>query len=534
MAKHIDEEKAKAELLAKKKKKEKGLKTTTSYEELNDIKSVEILRTGIIRGKPVSTGFIDKLIANTKELMGRGLHTAPGKLGHDDDQLFARMSGLPATGWVESLRRDGDRLIADFKDMPNLVLEALEKKLFKKISSEVWFEVNDPETGRKMGPALRAVAFLGADIPEIKGLRAFLAEGLEPLKLAEGDYDNMDDITINIKLPEKIATGQEPPTMTGFVPTGKPTIVDGPEFTAEGLEGEDLELFREAEIIAQAMKESGIKILEDSPTVDSLMRWVGSVGDSVCFSNSQVRSLSMDPARLCSWLQERAKERGLLRTPEEVTDPNLNLNEEETQVTITPEQLQKLSDELKESEGKLATAIESGKGTAEKLAEMKVAHDKLVASNKAQKLSARKDAVVKFKEAHKETLIPALHPAFDALCEAVALSDDQVVVKLSDTQEEKHENALALLLKFAEDFSKAKVVKLGEHAKGNKKKKDGTKVKGIAGATQANALDEAAMELIHSDKTLSEIYAKNKNEAYVEACTRVLADDPDINEEDEA
>ena len=148
--------------------------------------------------------------------MEQDLHMPPGKLGHDEDQLFARVSGLPATGWVESLRRIGDRLVVDFMDMPRIVKEALEKKLFRKISAEVWFELPHPTTGEEIGPALRAVAFLGADIPEIKGLRAFLSEDCEPLKLAEGDHISMADVNININIPH--APGDEPELdLRGFV-----------------------------------------------------------------------------------------------------------------------------------------------------------------------------------------------------------------------------------------------------------------------------------------------------------------------------
>ncbi|MEE8113493.1 MAG: hypothetical protein V3T23_03975 [Nitrososphaerales archaeon] len=518
------------------KKKKKKKKVIPQYAELNELKGVEVLRTGRIRGKVVDKAFLEDVVANTKALMTRDLHAPPGKLGHDDDQAFAKMSGLPATGWVESLKVVGDRLLADFKDVPNIIMEAFEKKLFKKISSEVWFELPDPETGKEIGPALRAVAFLGADIPEIKGLKAFLSDSLAPLKLAakfaEAPFESASDINITIALPgDKEPTVDPVIDMRGFKPAGDPTIIGDPnELTIEGLKDDEKELFREAESIMTALGERGFEELGDAPTVDSLMQWVGSVEESVFIETPEVKELSAHPERLFSWLQEHAKERGLLRAEEKT-------KEEEQQVE---KEVEKLTDELKTSEAALATAEEKGKDSVKKLDEMKAEVEELTAKIETNKNADSLDRIKKFKEAHKETLIPALHPIFDALTEAVMKSDGPVVVKLSDNKEEKLEDQLSLVLKYTEEVLKAKAVKLAETGKGSNSKRssgEGSKGKTIAGATKGVALDDAAMKLVHEDTGLSAMYAKggkHKNEAYNEAVSRVRIENPDIDEEEDA
>ena len=88
-------------------------------------------------------------------------------------------------------------------------------------------------------------------------------------------------------------------------------------------------------------------------------------------------------------------------------------------------------------------------------------------------------------------------------------------------------------MRLTENALKAKVVKMGEIAKGKKKANGAVKkFAEIKDATQGVALDEAAMELIGEDKALGELFSKNKNAAYTEACNRVRAANPDIDDEE--
>ncbi len=70
----------------------------------------------------------------------------------------------PAYGWVDQLKRKGDRLLATFKQVPEAFQAVIKKGLFKNVSVEL-----APDRDGK-GERLRAVSFLGATPPAIKEL----------------------------------------------------------------------------------------------------------------------------------------------------------------------------------------------------------------------------------------------------------------------------------------------------------------------------------------------------------------------------
>jgi len=72
----------------------------------------------------------------------------------------------PAYGWVSRMRREGDRLVAVLKGVPQAVREMVRSGAYKRRSVELFRTL--PQTGR---PYLRAVSLLGAATPEVKGLR---------------------------------------------------------------------------------------------------------------------------------------------------------------------------------------------------------------------------------------------------------------------------------------------------------------------------------------------------------------------------
>ncbi len=86
------------------------------------------------------------------------LHEAPVTLDH-------AQSG-PAMGWVRGVRRCGDRLVARLRGLDDGLRQLLRSGAFKKRSVELYREL--PETGE---PYLKAVSFLGAAAPAVKGLR---------------------------------------------------------------------------------------------------------------------------------------------------------------------------------------------------------------------------------------------------------------------------------------------------------------------------------------------------------------------------
>ena len=88
----------------------------------------------------------------------------------------------PAYGWVTRVRRDGDRLLAVLRGVPDAVRQLVRSGAFKQRSVELVRELQ--ETGR---PDFRAVSLLGAATPEVKGLSAIRFSAAEHFRDCECD-----------------------------------------------------------------------------------------------------------------------------------------------------------------------------------------------------------------------------------------------------------------------------------------------------------------------------------------------------------
>lgn len=91
----------------------------------------------------------------------------PLKLGHNDEQPLT--DGQPALGWVSRIYREGDKLLADFVDVPTSVYELIQTGAYKFVSVEL---LKNVQAGTRVIPwVLDAVALLGADQPAFGNLR---------------------------------------------------------------------------------------------------------------------------------------------------------------------------------------------------------------------------------------------------------------------------------------------------------------------------------------------------------------------------
>ena len=125
----------------------------------NTIKDVEIFATGTHNGDKYTESDLDKMVAAAAELDYRPAI----KIGHTKDK-----PGAPAYGWVQNLRRAGSKLIADFTDMHDSVVDAIRKKAYDNVSAEIYFNLK--RGGKSFDRALKAVALLGAEVPAVAEL----------------------------------------------------------------------------------------------------------------------------------------------------------------------------------------------------------------------------------------------------------------------------------------------------------------------------------------------------------------------------
>ena len=126
--------------------------------------TAEIFAVGTWNGLPFSRQDL-QAIADNFATFSR-LLKVPLKFGHNDKQPLT--DGMPALGWVDSVWVDGSKLFAKFTEVPDIVLRALKKKLYRKVSIELDHDVS--YRGEKFSYVLSGVALLGADIPAVSTL----------------------------------------------------------------------------------------------------------------------------------------------------------------------------------------------------------------------------------------------------------------------------------------------------------------------------------------------------------------------------
>ena len=131
------------------------------------IDGIEIFKTGTWNGDTYTEVDLDNIIKNFNKMKVK--QAVPIKLGHGEAQKMLRDEGLPAAGWVDNLTRQGNRLVASVKDVPKKVAELINKRAYKKVSSEIYPIYKDSD-GNVLHKVLRAVALLGGDIPAVEGL----------------------------------------------------------------------------------------------------------------------------------------------------------------------------------------------------------------------------------------------------------------------------------------------------------------------------------------------------------------------------
>jgi len=158
---------------------------------------IEVFRAGEYPQASISEADLDQVIRDYDP----AVHEAPLCLGHPADNH-------PAFGWVESLRRQGDILLAKIKQVVPELAEAVKQGIYKKRSASFLRPHRSP-TGRWY---LNHIAFLGAAEPQVKGLKdiAFADAG----DRVDFEYTPQGgDKKEEIIMPEKILTQAEVQTM---------------------------------------------------------------------------------------------------------------------------------------------------------------------------------------------------------------------------------------------------------------------------------------------------------------------------------
>ena len=129
---------------------------------------VEIFKVGVWNGDQYTLEDLQRIVRNFEILRERV--KPPIKLGHTENQKLLQEDGLPAGGWVDKLKLVGSTLVASIKDVPRAIYELVKNRAYKRVSSEIYPMYKDSALKQEFGPVLRAVAFLGGDIPAVDSL----------------------------------------------------------------------------------------------------------------------------------------------------------------------------------------------------------------------------------------------------------------------------------------------------------------------------------------------------------------------------
>lgn len=122
------------------------------------------------------------------------IHKVPLKFGHNSKQPMT--DGQPSLGWVSDVWVSGNKLMAKFSQVPEIVMNAIRKGLYKRVSIELDRKVK--HKSKFFENILSGVALLGADIPAVntlEDLNAFMSRS----EITGGEHVSFSAITGNIQ-----------------------------------------------------------------------------------------------------------------------------------------------------------------------------------------------------------------------------------------------------------------------------------------------------------------------------------------------
>ncbi len=182
-----------------------------AYSQTYELRDVEVFGIGVWKGNKITDKDLDDIVNNTNEIIDKLKPKV--KLGHGDKQDLLRKTGLPAGGWITKLKRAGDKILVNIKEVPKVLYQLIKNGAYKRISSEILVGYTEPSTKKKYNKVLSAIAFLGADLPAVTNLKDIAAL-----------YDFNEDA--NLIIYEKTTKKVEKKRKEVYVMPGKVTITE--------------------------------------------------------------------------------------------------------------------------------------------------------------------------------------------------------------------------------------------------------------------------------------------------------------------
>ena len=165
--------------------------------ETKQIKNVEILKAGRYKGTDYTEKDLDMFVENFNNKIAEPTLT----LDHDENltDSVSKEFKVAALGYVESLKRVGDKLYADFKQVPKLIAELIEAGPLKQRSVE-FFKAFKTSSGTTLKNVLTGVTFFGSGLPAVAGMSDLMELFKENSNGVNNTVNDRSDESVHVKI----------------------------------------------------------------------------------------------------------------------------------------------------------------------------------------------------------------------------------------------------------------------------------------------------------------------------------------------
>lgn len=232
-----------------------------------NISNVEIFSTGTWHGNKtisVSENDLHTMVNSFNELTSKVAGFRPFlKLGHSEMQkFFGGETGAPSLGFVDKIWVEGNKVLANFSNVPDALVDLMSKGRYNSVSIEFLPSVNFE--GSIFKNVLRAVALLGAELPAVKGLKELSATLMSEFAYEFDDAEPAETLEKELDMPNtdaKFSQEQVDALIEAAVEKAVATAKTSLSDQVEALKAE-----------VEALKEDNTKLAEGKAAVEASMK----------------------------------------------------------------------------------------------------------------------------------------------------------------------------------------------------------------------------------------------------------------------
>lgn len=231
-----------------------------------DVNGVEIFSTGTWSGNrtvTVTENDLHEMVNSFNDLTTQ----VPGfrpflKLGHTEMQkFFGGESGAPSLGFVSKIWVEGQKVLANFSNVPDALVDLMGQGRYNSVSVEFLPRVQFD--GSSFKNVLRAVALLGAEWPAVKGLKELSASLMSEFAYDFEDADPAETFEKELEMPNEATFTQA--QVDALIETAVNKAVD----TAKAALSDEVDALK-AEITD--LKADNAKLAEGKAAVEASMK----------------------------------------------------------------------------------------------------------------------------------------------------------------------------------------------------------------------------------------------------------------------